>query len=172
MNVTEMVGKWKALIIGLSLAHDKDEADQFEASVETCLSPILAAPIKQVREFAAALAITLKADKNIPFLVWRPYEIWFNQMKDAPDEDVKELKTDLARQIVSMVEQDVASQLPEAMVMALQWRSPAKLEEMKSAIEKEHAKGKPARLKGRESCLFLMVTGSGTEEEPEYCIQV
>ncbi len=172
MNVNEMVEKWKALVVGLSLAHDKDEADRFEASVEECLSPILAAPIKQVREFGPLLAAALKADKRVPFLVWRPYEIWVDQMKSAKDEDVKELKTDLARQIVGMVEKDVAGQLPEAMVAALQWRSADRLEEMKGAIEKEHAKGGRAKLRGKESCLFLEIVGNGTEDEPQYCVQV
>jgi hypothetical protein len=172
MDVDGMVAKWKTLIVGLSLAHDKDEADRIEASVEECLSPILAAPIKQVRTFAAKLMEALKADPKVPFLVWRPYEIWVSQMKDAPDGDVKELKTDLAKQIVDLVEKDVASQLPDAMVRALQWRSAAALEEMKGAVEKEHAKGGKARLTGKESCLFLSVVGNGTEDEPQYCVQV
>lgn len=173
MNIDEMVDKWKKLMLGLCLAHDKDEADRIEASVEECLAPILTAPVKQLREFGPKLLKALKEDKQVPFLVWRPYEIWISQMKDAPDEDIKELKTELAKQIVNLVEADIVSQIPDAMVSALQWRSPEKLETIKTAIEKEKAAGRPAaRIKGRESCLFLEVTGNGTEEEPEHCVQI
>jgi len=170
MDVPEMVERWKTVVVGLALAHDKDEADRFEASVETCLQPILAAPIKQVREFAAALHAALKADKRVPFLVWRPYEIWVAQMKNAPDEDVKELKAHLAREIVNLVEEDVKSQLPEAMVRALMWRSPETLEEVRDVVVKEKAAGRGVRLKGRESCLFL--EAGGTVEDPQVCVQV
>ena len=58
----------------------------------------------------------------------------------------------------------------EALIRALQWRSPAKLEEVKKVVESEQAAGRKVRLKGRESCLF--VEAGGTEDEPKVCIQV
>jgi hypothetical protein len=170
VDIDDMVRKWHAVVVGLATAHDKDEADRYEAGVEECLLPLLSAPIKQVREFGPKLLASLQADRTVPYLVWRAYEIWIDQLKDAPDENVKELKTDLSRQIVAMVEEDVKAQLPDAMVRALMWRSPAKLAEVKTVIEAEKAAGRGVRLKGRESCLFL--EAGGTEEEPAVCVQV
>lgn len=170
VNVDEMVKKWKPVVVGLATAHDKDEADRLEASVEELLTPLLAAPVRQIREFAVALLLALRTDKTVPYLVWKAYEIWVEMIDKAPDGDVKELKQDLARQIVDMVEQDAKDQLPDAMVRALMWRSPEKLEEVKAVVEEEKAAGRRVRLKGRESCLFL--EAGGTEEEPKVCVQV
>lgn len=171
MDIDKMVEKWKAVVAGLATAHDKDEADRFEASIDECLSPILTAPIKEIRVFATHLLIALKADPQIPFLVWRGYEAWVELVIDtAPDEEIKTLKTDLAKQIVDMVEEDAKSQLPEAMIRALQWRSPEKLEEVKEVVEKEKKAGRSVRLRGRESCLFL--EAGGTESEPKVCVQI
>ena len=170
MDIDKLVSLWKEAVVGLALAHDKDEADKIEASIEPCLTPILTAPIKQVREFAGALLEALKADPRVPFLVWRAYEVWVLQMKDAPDEDVKELKRGLAQQIVDLVEDDAKAQLGEAMVRALMWRDPEKLDQVKQVVEREKAAGRQVRLRGRESCLFL--EAGGTEAEPQVCIQV
>lgn len=170
MNVKEMVEKWKVVVVGLAVAHSKDEADRFEASIEECLSPILTAPIKQVREFAQQLATALEEDPKVPYLVHRAFGAWVALMKNQPDEDVKLLKTELAREIVEMVEDDAKRDLPAAMVRALQWRSPKALENVKEVVAKEKEAGRPVRLRGRESCLFL--EAGGTEEEPKVCIQV
>jgi hypothetical protein len=170
MKLNEMVPKWKAVVVGLAVAHDKDEADRFEASIEELLTPLLAAPISQIREFSRLLLFELKNDKAVPYLVWKAFEVWVDQMAKAPDGEIRELKEDLARQIVSMVEQDAKEALPDAMVRALMWRSPAKLEEVRQVVEEEKAAGRKVRLKGRESCLFL--EAGGTEDEPKVCIQV
>lgn len=170
MKVDEVVANWKDLIVRLTLAHDKDEADAAEADVERCLTPILTAPVKQLREFAPKLLAALKAEKQIPYIVWRAYEVWAVQMEKAPDEDVKELKRDLAKDIADMVEEDVKAQLPDALIRALMWRSPKKLEEVKQVVEEEKAAGRSVRLKGRESCLFL--EAGGTEDEPKVCVQI
>lgn len=171
MDVNALVKKWHTMIVGLAIAHDKDEADRYEAAVEECLTPILAAPIKQVREFYPKLLASLKNDAKVPFLVWRAYEIWVDQvLSKAPDEDIKQLKTDLAKEIADLVEQDVKDQIPQALVHALQWRSPEKLEEVKAVVEREKAAGRGVRLKGKESCLFLQA--GGDEEEPEVCVQI
>ena len=170
VDIDVMVERWHKLILGLAIAHDKDEADRIEASVEECLAPILTAPVRQLREFAPRLLESLKADRSVPFLVWRAYEVWCSMMKAAPDEDVISLKTEIAKDIVTMVEADCKAQLPDAMVRALQWRSPEKLEEVRTVVASEKAAGRPVRLRGRESCLFLEV--GGTETQPAVCVQV
>jgi len=171
MDVDVLVEKWKKVIVGLAVAHDKDEADRYEAAIEELLTPILAAPIRQVREFYPKLMKALKEDKRVPFLVWRAYEVWVEQViAKAPDEDIKELKTDLAREISNMVEQDVKDQIPEALIRALQWRSASTLEEVKQVVAKEKEAGRKTRLVGRESCLFL--TAGGTDANPEVCVQI
>jgi hypothetical protein len=58
----------------------------------------------------------------------------------------------------------------DAMVRALMWRSPEKLQEVKAVVASEKAAGRGVRLKGRESCLFL--EAGGTEDAPKVCIQV
>lgn len=170
MDVDALVAKWKTVVVALATAHTKAEADRAEAAIEDLLVPILAAPIKQVREFARKLSNELVQDERVPFLVHRAYAVWVDMMIHAPDEDIKELKTDLAREIVDMVEEDAKRDLPAAMVRALQWRSPSQLEQVKEVLEKEKAAGRGARLAGRESCLFLLA--GGTEENPEVCVQI
>ncbi len=170
MNVDVLVESWMRLVVGLATAHTKDEADRYEAAVEECLGPILAAPVAQIRTFAFALAARLEADPKVPYLVHRAFAAWVEMMKSAPDEEVKVLKTALAKEIVDMVEDDAKRDLPAAMVRALQWRGPEDLEKVKGVVEREKAAGRKVRLKGRESCLFL--EAGGTEEAPEVCIQV
>jgi hypothetical protein len=170
VNVDELVERWRKVVVGLCTAHDKDEADRNEAAIDECLTPILSAPIKQVREFYPKLLKALKDDPTVPFLVWRSYEVWTEMMSKARDEDIKQLKTDLAKEIVKMAEPDIRDQLPQAMVSALQWRSAEKLEEMKTVVEQEQAAGKKVRLKGRESCLFI--EAGGTEEHPAVQVQL
>ena len=170
MKIAEMVEKWHKVFVGLALAHDKDDADRYEASVEELLTPMLAAPVEQLRQFADLLLVSLMNDTQVPFLVWRAFEVYVEQMRTAPDGEIIALKTELAKEIVQMVEQDAKDQLPDAMIRALQWRSPEKLEQVKEVVAKEKAAGRKTRLKGRESCLFL--EAGGTEEQPEVCVQV
>ena len=170
IKVDEMVKLWKETIIGLCLAHDKDGVDRYEVQVEECLKPMLKAPVKQLREFGPKLLAALKEDVRVPYLVWVAYEVWIAQMKDAPDEDVRELKDELAKEVVDLVIEDARRDLPHAMILALRWRSPEKLQKTKEVVEKEKAAGRPARVRGRESCLFLEV--GGTEEHPEVVVQI
>ncbi len=44
------------------------------------------------------------------------------------------------------------------------------LAKVKEVVEEEHAQGKKARLRGRESCLFI--EAGGTEEDPAVCVQL
>lgn len=171
MDVDVMVQRWHTAVVGLVMAHDKDEADRYESTIDDCLSPILTAPVRQIRELVPKLLASLKADPKVPFLVWRAYEAWIETVvKTATDEDVKELKTALAAEIVALVEEDAKEQLPEAMMRALQWRNPEKLQEVKDVVSAEKKKGNKTRLVGKESCLFLWA--GGTEDEPKVCIQI
>lgn len=171
VDVEKLLVRWQEVIVGLALAHDKDGADRYEAAIDDCLLPLLTAPIAQVREFASKFLEALKSDQRVPYLVWRPYEIWIESViAKASDEEVRVLKTSLAAEIVALVEPDVRNQLPEAMIRALQWRSPEKLQEFKTVVEEEHKKGNKVRLRGRESCLFI--EAGGTEAEPAVCVQV
>ena len=170
MKVAEMVAKWKETVVRLAVAHDKEEADRVEASIEELLTPLLSAPCKDIRQFAALLAAELMNDPKVPYLVWKAFLVWKDQMDAAPDQEVKELKEGLAREIVEMVEKDAKEQLPDAMVRALMWRSPERLEEVKAVVAEEQAAGRGVRLRGRESCLFL--EAGGTEDAPKVCVQV
>lgn len=171
MDIDALVARWKPVIVGLATAHDKDEADRFESQLNECLSPILTAPIRDVREFARRLVTALKEDPAVPFLVWRAYEIWVSEfVAKAGDGDLITLKADIAQEIAALVEEDLKPQLSTALVHALQWRSPEKLQQVKAVAEQEKAAGRPARLRGRESCLFLEM--GGTEEKPEVVVQI
>jgi hypothetical protein len=156
VDVTVMVDRWMPIVKGLATAHEKGDVDKCEFAMDEHLTPLLAAPIKQVREFYTALVGRLKADPEIPFFVWAAFEGWGDViLKNAPDGDVKVLKTQLAAQIAEMVEEDVKPDLKTAIAGALQWRSSETLEKVKTAVEK----GGKARMVGRESCLFLEVAG-------------
>lgn len=158
VNIPEMVKRWLPELLRLATAHDVDEQDQAEAALDDLLTPLLAAPVAQLREFYSALAAGMKADKRFPMVIWRCFEVWEDKViKVAPDEAIKELKEQLARDIVELCERDAKEQLPEAIVRALMWREPAKLEEVKAALKT----GGKARMVGRESCLYLEITPKG-----------
>ena len=158
MNVNAMVKKWVPVVVGLATAHDRAELDDYESQIDNLLSPLLAAPVAQLREFAKKLLDALKSDPEVPFLVWRGFEVWVDKMVvPAEDEDVIKLKTALAADIARMVEPQIKGDLVEALVGALQWRNEKQLQELKDALE---AGGKPAakrKVVGRQSCLFLSV---------------
>jgi hypothetical protein len=169
MDVDKLVERWMDVVPRLALAHDRDESDQAEAEVEDLLNPILAAPIKQCREFVAKLLEAMKADKRIPWVLWRTLEVWKENFDKAPDQGIKRLKKKLAAEIVELVDPDsvgVKQDIREAMVRALMWRDPEALAEMKEAIVEGAKQGRKPRLKGRESCLFLqMPAGRGCKRK-------
>lgn len=152
VNVEELVGKWIEAVVGMSTAHDKDTYDAHDAKADELLGPLLAAPVKQVREFYFKLLETMKADKRVPMLVWIGYEAWGAVMvKDAPDEAVKRLKHKLAAEIAEIVEMDVQDQIPKAIERALCWRDLETLQAVKETLQS----GSKPKLIGRQSCLFL-----------------
>jgi len=161
MDVDALVVKWVPIIRGLSSAHTKDEIDRCEFESETHLSPLLTAPVKQLREFFAKLVTALESDPTIPFFVHRTFAAYHEGIvKRAPDADIKTLKTALATEIAEMVEKDVVPDIREAIIGALQWRSTSQLEDVKEAV----SSGAKPRLRGKESCLFLVVSKpDGTE---------
>lgn len=171
VNIDEMITRWHNAIVLLCLAHDKEDVDRAEATLDACLTPMLTAPIKQIRQFIPRFLDVLKRDKRVPYLVWRAYEVWVEQVLNlSKDEDVKTLKSDIAKKIADLVESDAKEQLPDAIIHALRWRSPEQLQEVATVIEKEKRAGRRVRLRGRESCLFLEAGGS--EDEPKVCIQL
>lgn len=154
MQVKAMVKTWVELIVGLSTAHTKDDLDRCEFGMEEHLSPLLTAPVAQIREFFAGLVVALEKDERVPFFVARMFDAYQEAiLKKAPDGAVVELKKELAGEIAELVEKDIQADLRQALIGALQWRPPQALEKVRDAVRKGH---KP-RLRGRESCLFLCI---------------
>lgn len=152
VKVDELVGQWIEAVVGMSLAHDKDTYDAHDAKADELLGPLLAAPVKQVREFYTKLLESMKSDARVPMLVWMGFEAWGEVMvKDAPDEGVKRLKNKLATEIAELVEEPIRDQIPNAIKRALRWRDPETLQAVKKTLES----GVKPMLRGRQSCLFL-----------------
>jgi len=153
VNVKALVKAWVEAVLGMTLAHEKKKLDEWEYSLNELLTPLLTAPVKQVREFYHELCVALQANKKVPFFVWQLFASWGKYLDDAPDEGVIELKKEIAGRIARLVEPDVTPQLAEVIANALQWRDPKTLKK----IEKAAKSGQKARLTGKESCLFLCV---------------
>lgn len=171
MNAVDMAKKWECLIVGLATAHDKIERDKWEHDIDEYLTPILSAPVKELREFFALLVTRLKNNERVPFFVWRSLEVWQEKVvENAPDQEVKELKVALARQIADLVEEDVKRDIGEAVVGALMWRDEKTLREIKKTLVQSKKEGAPAKVStqtravGRQSCLFLVVETKGREQ--------
>lgn len=164
MNIPEMVQRWLPIVRGLSAGHDKAEIDRCEFELEQHIMPMLSAPVAQLRKFYGELVAALKADPTIPFFVWTTFESWGEViLKNAADGEVITLKKALALRIADMVEKDVHADLKEALMGALQWRSEAQLKAVEAALQTGESK---PRLRGKESCLFLVVN-EGTEQQVE-----
>lgn len=162
MDVSNMVRRWTDALVALSTAHDADAHDAGEAAADELLWPLLEAPIAQVREFTVLLAAALEADPRVPFLIWRSVRrIVEPVVRASPDGPLIELKADMARQVAILAESGLERMdLVDAIAGALQWRDESKLVKVKEALES----GAKPRLRGRESCLFLVPTAAdGTE---------
>lgn len=165
MDVPGMIQLWHRLVKGLSTAHDKTTVDNCEFDMEGALGPILTAPVKELREFYKGLVAALRKDPKIPFFVWQMFEVYGQVIiEKATKDEVVELKTKLAHEIAERVEKEVALDLKDALVGALQWRSEKSLERIKKTLDEREesledgaAPKKRARLTGKESCLFLQV---------------
>ena len=158
MDVDAMVKAWIPQIKKLALAHDIDERDAASSALDELLTPIIAAPVSQLREFYKKLTAAMKADKEVPWSLWRLFDFWGTNVLDKiTTEDELVLKKEIAsriaeRSIVAVPPQDWV----DSMIGALMWRSPEKLQE----IEKKLEQGAKPRVRGKESCLFLQVENS------------
>lgn len=154
MDVDKLVDAWIEAAVGMSTAHTKDEFDRHDFRADELLSPILTAPIKQVREFYEKLKTKLAESPGVPWIVAQGFEAWGKYaVADAKDEGVKRLKNRLAGEIAELVELGVRDQIPEAIKRALRWRDEETLTEVRDVLK---AGAKP-KLVGRQSCLFLRV---------------
>jgi hypothetical protein len=159
MDVEDMVSKWVPLVRKLAVAHDVDEKDAASSALDELLTPLLAAPVTQLRTFYRSLVEALKADPSIPWAVWKLFEFWGTSVLDKIDkEEIVGLKKELATRIAENSIKEIPTvDWIASMVGALQWRSPEKLKQ----IEEGLAAGEKPRVRGKESCLFLTV---GTHE--------
>lgn len=157
VDVDQMVQAWVETIVGLSTGHDHATYTDADHSTDDILGPMLTAPIRQIREFARKLAAALEADPRVPFLIWSYYKrVFLPIIESGPDSAAIELKAQLAAEIAQKVEQGLdRGELVQALAGALQWRAPATLEKVNTAL----GSGEKPRIKGRESCLFLEVAG-------------
>jgi len=155
MNVEELVGQWLPLVKKLALAHDVDEKDEVSSKLDDLLLPIVAAPIVQIREFYRKLVGSLKADKEVPWAVWKMFEFWGENVLDKVE---KEHIVGMKKEIAARIAENSVKQIPtedwiKAMLGALQWRSVERLEKIEASLEA----GEKPRVRGKESCLFLLV---------------
>ena len=158
MDVQNMIDTWLPLIRKLATAHDIDERDAASSQLDEYLTPIIAAPVAQIREFYRGLVARMKADETVPWAVWKLFEFWGTNVLDKIDKaEVIGLKTELAKRIAeNSFEQIPREDWIASMVGALQWRNPERLQQIEEALDKGH---KP-RVRGKESCLFLQVGDS------------
>lgn len=162
MDVQDLVSKWIEAIAGMCLAHSKDDYDKHDSKADELLTPLMAAPIKQIREFYYELHTKMQTDTRVPFLVWISFEAWGEAVvKNAPDEGIKRLKRKLAADIAELVEGPVSEQMPEAIKRALMWRDEETLKEVKAALED----GAKPKIVGRQSCLFLECKKPGRKQK-------
>jgi hypothetical protein len=157
-ELEQLAAGWVEMMAGLITAHTREEYERHDYKTTDMFTPILSIPVAQLRIFARHLVLRLEADPRIPYNVWTAYKALIEaQVVNAQDAEVIELKTALARQIAEMVEMEVQPQLLDALTNALKWRDPEKLEKIAAVVAKPDRP--PAKLTGRESCLFLEVGG-------------
>ena len=130
VKVDELVEEWLEAIVALSTAHDPDERDAADSKTDELLTPLLTAPIKQVRQLAGKLSSRLREDERVPFVVWSAFQnVVLPLLKDSPDGKIIELKKQLATEVAELVEKDLPrDDFVQAMVGALQWRGPEALD--------------------------------------------
>lgn len=164
VNVPEMIAEWKQTVVVLCTAHGKDEIDKAEFRMDELLKPLLKAPVAEIREFYAGLLLALKDDPQVPFFIWRLFSAWGEVVLEKANKDAppRALKKKLAGEVAELaLTSQTRTDLVDALVGALQWRSPEALVEMRDALQDGGAK---PRIKGRESCLFLVAEKRGVEK--------
>ncbi|MDP2945875.1 MAG: hypothetical protein Q8N61_00250, partial [bacterium] len=141
VDVDAEIEKWHQALVGLFLAHTKEQMDRWDYRLDDLMTVILVAPVAQLRQFAKGLLEVMKADERAPLFLWSPLAGLGEHILGAPDEEVIRLKVELAERIARMAEKDIQPQLSQAVVDALKWRSPELLEKVDIALRE----GKPAR---------------------------
>lgn len=162
VDVPKMISEWKGVIVTLCTAHDKDDIDKAEFRMDELLKPMLTAPVAQIREFYAGLLTVLQDDKQVPFFIWSLFKNWGEHvLEKATDESPPHrLRKKLAGEVAHMaMTKQTRQDLVDALVGALQWRSPEALKEMREDLEN----GAKPRVRGRESCIFLVTERKGRE---------
>ena len=164
MNVPKMIEDWRSVIVILCTAHDKGEIDKAEYQMDELLSPLLIAPVAELRAFYDGLSSALESDPKVPFFIWSIFSAW-GEVVVKPSlgkTKIKRLRRKLANDIAQMVDDDIKPDITKAVAGALMWRDPETLKEIKADLD---AGAKP-KLRGRESCLFLVtMREDGTEHQ-------
>ena len=163
VDVPKLIAEWKAVIVTLCTAHDKDAIDKAEFQMDELLKPMLTAPVAQIREFYAGLLTALSDDQAVPFFIWSIFKGWGELVLEKVDEKSppKRLKKKLAEEVAKMaITKQTRKDMVDALVGALMWRSPEALKEIKEDLEA----GVKPRVKGRESCIFLTTQRKGKPE--------
>jgi hypothetical protein len=165
VDVEDLVHRWHETLVQLSTGHGHAAYSGAEHSTDELLTPILSAPIAQLREFASKLAAALEADERVPFLVWSSFKrVVAPLILKRPEGDVLTLHTTLAREVAELVEHQIPREdLVAAIAGALQWRSEELLRSVKANVEQ----GGQPRMVGRQSCLFLVAPNPATGEPAE-----
>ncbi len=164
MDVPKMIEDWRSVIVILCTAHDKKEIDKAEYRMDELLSPLLIAPVAELRSFYDGLSSVLEKDPKVPFFIWSIFSAWGEVVVKPSLEKtkIKRLRRKLASDIAQMVDDDIKPDITKAIAGALMWRDPETLKEIKADLK---AGAKP-RLRGRESCLFLVTKrADGTEHQ-------
>lgn len=159
LDVKKSIDDWMAAILVLATTHEKEDIDKAEFKMDELLTPMLTAPVAQLREFHQGLTVALREDKRIPFFMWSTFNAWSKNILDQCEgvPELKRLRKKLANEIAEMVDEEVKPDIAKAIAGALQWRDPETLKDIKADLK---AGAKP-RLQGKESCLFLTTKKPG-----------
>lgn len=153
-EMNDLVRRWVDALAGLLTSHTREEFDRADFQTDDLLQPVLASPVRQLREFSRKVAAAIEQDPRIPFWCVQMFDFVVRHMLAlAADGQPVELKEVLAAEVARLVTPHIAPELESAVAGALKWREAATLEKTKAAVQ---AGAKP-RLKGRESCLFVEV---------------
>lgn len=155
VDVPALVHLYHDALLTMSTAHTHEEHTRVERMTDDLMTPLLKAPVDQLREFAATLAAELKADERVPFMVWSTFErVCAPLIAARPQGKDMKLRDELAKETAELVEPTIPrADLVESIAGALKWRAPAQIKAVRDAVKS----GGQVRVEGRQSCLFLAV---------------
>ena len=118
MDLDELVITWKRAVLGMTKSHDAEIASTYEVSVDSCINSLIGESIDTIHDFTTRLLISFKADSEVPFVIWRPFEMWLNKIKDNPRAGLSELKNAVMKEMQAL---DGQTQIPlgQALIRAL-----------------------------------------------------